>query len=99
MKIEIREEEISKLKNKMANLRAQVRNFQQAQKTAASKAAFSDTEKLIILEGVLLQVVGTEAQEPITRIILAKFSDDAFWDKHKHDNIEKILIALAKSMN
>jgi len=99
MKIEIREEELTKLKNQNINLRAQVRNFKQSQKTAASKAAFSDTEKLIILEGVLLQVVGTEAQEPITRIILAKFSDDAFWDKHKHDNIEKILIALAKSMN
>ncbi len=99
MKIEAREEEISKMKNQITNLRQQVRNFAQAQKVAESKKAFSDSERLIILEGVLLAVVGTEAQEPITRIILAKFSDDAFWDKHKHDNIEKILIALAKSMN
>jgi len=61
MLVQAREEEISKLKNKMANLRAQVRNFQQSQKTAEYKADFSDTDKLMILESVLLSVVGTEA--------------------------------------
>ena len=99
MLVQIREEELKKLKNKLSNYRQVIRNHENNKKTSQAKAAFSDTEKLIILEGVLLVIVGTEAQEPITRIILAKFSDDAFWDKHKHDNIEKILIALAKSMN
>ena len=99
MLVQIREEELKKLKNKLSNYRQVIRNHENNKKTSQSKAAFSDTEKLIILEGVLLVIVGTEAQEPITRIILAKFSDDDFWDKHKHDNIEKILIALAKSMN
>ena len=98
MLVQIREEELKKLKNKLSNYRQVIRNHDKAKKVAQAKAAFSDTEKLIILEGVLLVIVGTEAQEPITRIILAKFSDDAFWDKHKHDYIEKILIALAKSM-
>lgn len=88
--------EIAKLKSQILNLTSQVRNFKLAEKTAESKSAFSDTDRLIILEGVLLAVVGTEALEPITKKVLASFSDDIFWQKHKHDNIEKILIALAK---
>lgn len=96
MKIEAREEEITKLKNKILNLNAQVRNFKQAQKTAESKTAFSDSDRLIILEGVLLAVVGTVAQEPMIRVLLARFSDDEFWKEHKHSSIEKILFALAK---
>ena len=99
MLVQIKAEELKRLKQQVLNYRQTIRNHDKTKKVAEAKAAFSDTEKLIILEGVLLVIVGTEAQEPITRIILAKFSDDAFWDKHKHDNIEKILIALAKSMN
>jgi len=95
MLVQAREEEISKLKNKMANLRAQVRNFQQAQKIAEYKADFSDTDKLMILESVLLSVVGTEALEPITRRVLASFSNDEFWKENKNKETDKILLALA----
>lgn len=96
MMIEIREEELTKLKNKVTNLRQQVRTFNKSQVAAKEKAEFSDTDKLIILEAVLLQVIGTEAMEPMTKRVLASFSDNDFWRKHRHDNIEKILIALAK---
>ena len=37
-------EEITKLKNKVVNLKQQVRNFQQSQKMAENKAAFSDAD-------------------------------------------------------
>ncbi len=96
MMIEIREEELTKLKNKVINLRQQVRTFNKSQIAAKEKAEFSDTDKLIMLEGVLLQVIGTEAMEPIIKRVLASFSDNDFWRKHRNDNIEKILIALAK---
>ena len=96
MKTESFEEEITKLKNKVVNLKQQVRNFQQSQKTAENKAAFSDADKLIILESALLSVVGTPLLEFITRKVIASFSDDEFWKKHKLESIEKILIALAK---
>lgn len=96
--VEVRKEELKKLKSQVLNLRAQVRNFQIARNVAAAKAAFNDTEKLIILEGVLLQVLDTRDQAPVTRIILSKFNDDEFWNKHKHDSIEKIIAALKKSI-
>ena len=90
MTIEIKEEELTKLKNKVTNPRQQVRTFNKSQIAAKEKAEFSDTDKL------LLQVSGTEAMEPITKRVLASFSDNDFWRKHRHDNIENILIALAK---
>lgn len=96
MLVQVRQEELTKRDNKIKNLTARVRNYELAKKTEEQKAAFSDADKLIILEGVLLAVVGTEALEPMTRILLARFSDDKFWSKHRHDNIEKILISLAK---
>jgi hypothetical protein len=96
MKVEVREEEITKLKNKIINLKQQVRNFQQSQKAAENKAAFSDADKLMILESVLLSIVGTEALEFITRKLIASFADNDFWKDHKHKDTDKILLALAK---
>lgn len=89
-------EEITKLKNKVVNLKQQVRNFQQSQKMAENKAAFSDADKLMILESVLLSVVGTPALEFITRKVIASFSDDEFWKENKNKETDKILLALAK---
>ncbi len=95
-KINHLQSELAKFKAKNINLNATIRNFKQAQKVAESKSCFSDTDKLIMLEGVLLAVVGSEALEPITKIVLSSFSDDAFWKKHKYSSIESILTALAK---
>jgi len=96
MLVQVRQEEITKRDNKIKNLNHQIRNIRLLKEAAQAKAVFSDADKLIILEGVLLAVAGTEALEPITRKVLASFSDDEFWKKHRHESIEKILIALAK---
>jgi len=96
MIVEIREEDLTKLKNKVTNLRQQVRNFNKSQEAAKEKAEFSDTDKLIMLEAVLFQLCGTDALESMVRKILQNFNDNSFWKKHRHENIEKILIHLAK---
>ena len=51
-----------------------------------------------MVEGVLLQVLNTPDQVIVTRIVFAKLYDDAFWSKHRHDSIEKIIQALKKSV-
>ena len=98
MMVQIREEELSKLKNKLNNCKQQERTRAKAAQAAQAKAAFNDTEKLIMVEGVLLQVLNTPDQVIVTRIVFAKLYDDAFWNKHKHDSIEKIIQALKKSV-
>ena len=98
MLVQIREEELKKLKNKVLNYRQVIRTHEKNKQAAKAKEAFNDTERLIILEGVLLQVLDTRDQAPVTRIILSKFNDDEFWNKHKHDSIEKIIQALKKSV-
>ena len=96
MLVQIREEELTKLKKKVTNLRQQVRTFNKSQVAEKEKAEFSDTDKLIMLESVLFQLCGTDALEPMVRKILQNFNDNAFWRKHRHENIEEILIYLAK---
>lgn len=98
MMVQIREEELSKLKNKLNNYKQQERTRAKAVQAAQAKAAFNDTEKLIMVEGVLLQVLNTPDQVIVTRIVFAKLYDDAFWSKHKHDSIEKIIQALKKTV-
>lgn len=95
MLIQVRQEEITKRDNKIKNLNHKIRNIRLLQQAAQAKTVFSDADKLMILEGVLLAVAGTEALEPITRKVLASFSDNDFWKKHRLESIDKILIALA----
>ena len=98
MLVQIREEELNKLKNQNMNYRQVIRTFNKKKEAAQSKAAFNDTEKLIMVEGVLLQVLNTPDQVIVTRIVFANLHDDDFWNKHKHDSIEKIIQALKKSV-
>ena len=50
MLVQIREEELKKLKNKVRNYRQVIRTHEKNKQAAQAKAAFNDTEKLIILE-------------------------------------------------
>ena len=49
MLVQIREEELTKLKNKVLNYRQVIRTHEKNKQAAQAKAAFNDTEKLIIL--------------------------------------------------
>lgn len=95
MLVQIKADELKRLKQQVLNYRQTIRNHDKTKKVAQAKELYSDADKLITLEGILLSVVGTQALEPITRKVLASFSDDEFWKKHRHESIEKILTALA----
>jgi len=95
---QIREEDLKKLKNKLNNYRQQERTRAKKLEAAKEKAAFNDTDKLIMVEGVLLQVLNKPDLALITQIVFSKLQDDEFWNKHKHDSIEKIIQALKKSV-
>lgn len=96
MEVTIEKATLDKLKAQVKNLTHRIRNMKLAQQVAESKLVFSDHDKLMILESVLLAVVGTEAMEPITRKLIASFSDDEFWRENKTKDTDKVLIALAK---
>lgn len=98
MLVQIKAEELKRLKQQVLNYRQTIRNHDKTKKVAEAKESFNDTEKLIIVEGVLLQVLDTRDQSIVTRIVFSKLSDDVFWSKHKHDSIEKIIEALKKSV-
>jgi len=98
MMVQIREEDLKKLKNQNMNFRQVIRTFNKKKEAAQAKAAFNDTERLIMVEGVLLQVLNTADQVIVTRIVFAKLYDDDFWIKHKHDSIENIIAALKTSV-
>jgi len=88
--------ENAKLKSDKKNLEHRVRNMKLAQKVAESKLVFSDHEKLMMVESVILAVIGSEAFEPMTRKLLSNLSDDDFWRENKNKDTDKILVLLAK---
>lgn len=90
------EEEIALLRKEIEVLGGKVRYYERVIKPEDSKMKFGATEKLMIIEGVLSSVVGTEIHDHITRMILMKINDDDFWRKLQHSNIKRIIGALSQ---
>lgn len=88
--------ENAKLKSDKKNLEHRVRNMKLAQKVAESKLVFSDHDKLMIMESIVLTVIRSIAPLEALAQLIARFHDDDFWREHKNSEIKKIIALLLK---
>jgi len=94
--IEKLKSENSKLKSDKKNLEHRVRNMKLAQKVAESKLVFSDGDKLMIMESIVLTVIRSIAPIEALAQLIARFHDDDFWREHKNSEVKKIIALLLK---
>ena len=66
MLVQIKAEELKRLKQQVLNYRQTIRNHDKTKKVAEAKESFNDTEKLIIVEGVMHQVSETREKNIVT---------------------------------
>lgn len=90
--------EIAQLREKIRTLNAQVRYWKDRASPEVKNLAFTDKEKLMMIEGCLASVINTDKLDIITKAALYKINDIDFWKKHRDHNIVDVKKALEMAL-